>query len=146
MTTAVLIDVICYLALVGILIVMTRVKPCSKVQLKIQGQVLSGTFLFCKVGLSSRVGLLNTPALHRGDGILLAGAKSVHTVGMHYPIDLVFLDESGRILKTQAQVNPGERRCPGPKGTRSILELGAGTLAQSFAGLPDYAVVEVIHG
>ena len=73
------------------------------------------------------MGLLNTPHLSNGDGLYLAGAKSIHTVGMHVSIDVLFMDDAGRILQAAENIMPGEKRVKGPRGTRSTLELAAGT-------------------
>ena len=74
-------------------------------------------------------GLLFRPALQAGEGLLLWNVRSIHTIGMRYPIDVVFLDESLKITGCEAQV--GSRRVLfGGKGARHALELRAGTLQQ----------------
>jgi hypothetical protein len=138
-------DLFCYLGLLIILVVMTRVRGGEKVLLKVNDVTLPGTFIFLKPGLCSRVGLLNTPVLPAGSGILLGGAKSVHTRGMAYPIDLIFLDENNRILHKQSNVQPGQKKISGPQGTRSILELGSGSIDTFLSQTLAYSVVEVLR-
>lgn len=51
-----------------------------------------------------RVGLLKHAHLEMGHGLLIPGRSwlpfmAVHTIGMKFPIDLFFLDESHRVLE-----------------------------------------------
>jgi uncharacterized membrane protein (UPF0127 family) len=80
-------------------------------------------------------GLLGRPALHSHEGFLLRPCNLVHTLGMRYPIDLVFLDRGGRVLKVSDTVLPGKAR--GHFLANCVLELAAGTAARSgiVAGL-----------
>lgn len=46
--------------------------------------------------------------------LLLAPCRDVHTVGMRRPIDVAFVDASGRVVESQRGVPPFKRlRCPG---------------------------------
>ena len=57
-------------------------------------------------------GLLGTGC--DADPVLLTRCSSIHTVGMGYPIDLLFVGERGRVLKSCLGVTPGEvRSCAG---------------------------------
>lgn len=73
-------------------------------------------------------GLLGRLAL-AGDAeeaILLRPCAAVHTLGMRYALDVVFLDARGAVLKAYEQVRPGTIRfC---RGARETLELSAGGL------------------
>lgn len=140
-----LIDLSCYAVLLVLLIYMTRIVPSSKVCLTWNGQRLPGSILKSDVGLMNRVGLLNTPALASGDGLYLPGVKSIHTKGMHYPIDIIFLDDSKRIVGFERSVLSGAKKIKGPKGTSSTLELGAGSIDQFFQGIELHQRIEVAH-
>lgn len=39
--------------------------------------------------------------------VMLVGCRSIHTFGMAYPIDLVFVDDDGAVLKACLAVPPG---------------------------------------
>lgn len=138
-------ELICYIALLALLAYMTRISPGSKVTLKWNARLLPGHVLKCEPGLMNRVGLLNTPALAPGDGLYLPGVKSIHTRGMHYPIDLLFLDDSKRILAMHTAVAVGQRRIKGPKGTSATLELGNGTIDLFLQGIALHQYIEVIY-
>ena len=73
-------------------------------------------------------GLLGTPALAAGEGLLIEPCRGVHMFGMKYPIDVAFLDRAGRVVGICHRLQPGARS-PFVRAARSALELPAGTLA-----------------
>jgi uncharacterized protein len=73
-------------------------------------------------------GLLARPPLRYDQGLLLCPCNMVHTAGMRYPLDLVFLRHDGRVLHVAQQVPPNRLRLCWR--ARSTLELAAGTAAR----------------
>lgn len=73
------------------------------------------------------VGLLATARLDDPCGLWIRPCNSVHTLGMRYPIDVVFLDAQGRVTKLVPALKPW--RAAGCRGARSVLELRAGLAA-----------------
>ena len=69
-------------------------------------------------------GLLGTPAPAPGHALLLTPCASVHTAFMRYPIDVVFIDRRGRILKVVSALPPW--RATACLWARHTLELAAG--------------------
>jgi uncharacterized membrane protein (UPF0127 family) len=69
-------------------------------------------------------GLLGRRELPSGEGLLLRPASSVHTAFMRFPIDAVFLDRDGRVLKIARGLRPW-KTAMGRKA-RAVLELPAG--------------------
>jgi uncharacterized membrane protein (UPF0127 family) len=72
-------------------------------------------------------GLLGTPPLADGEGLLIEPCRGVHMFGMRYPIDVAFLDRTGRVVGICRSLAPGARS-PFVRAARSALELPAGTL------------------
>lgn len=73
-------------------------------------------------------GLLRRPPLASHQGLLLSPCNMVHTAGMGYPLDLVFLRHDGRVLRVLSHVRPNRvRQCWRAWYT---LELRAGTAAR----------------
>ncbi len=68
-------------------------------------------------------GLLGSSEVGTGRGLLIR-AKQVHTLGMRYAIDTVYLDASGRIIRVDT-LKPG-RVGPLVLPARWVLELDAG--------------------
>ena len=64
-----------------------------------------------------------------GDGLLIEPADSIHTFFMRMPIDLIFLDRNGRVMKRCPAVPPWRIRLA-PRGARLVLELPAGFIAR----------------
>jgi uncharacterized membrane protein (UPF0127 family) len=55
---------------------------------------------------SRREGLLTQQTWPRGSGLIIAPCQAVHTVGMRFPIDVVFVDKAGTIVKVRRDVRP----------------------------------------
>jgi uncharacterized membrane protein (UPF0127 family) len=71
-------------------------------------------------------GLLGRRSLGVGEGLWIVPCEAVHTFGMRFAIDLVFLDRRNIVRKVRSSVPPG--RLSGCLRARSVLELAAGTL------------------
>lgn len=61
-------------------------------------------------------------------GLWLVPCDAVHTMGMHFPVDLVFVDGGGRIRRIDAEVPPWRFRIC--LGAHSVIELAAGQAAR----------------
>jgi uncharacterized protein len=57
-------------------------------------------------------------------GLLLPGCRAVHTIGMRFAIDVVFLDAEGRALRVDPALPPG--RFVAEHRARAVLELPSG--------------------
>jgi uncharacterized membrane protein (UPF0127 family) len=76
-----------------------------------------------------RQGLLGRTRIGEGEGLVLAPCSSVHTAFMRFPIDLVFLDRGGRVLRVSAGVPPWRIRLHWR--AFAVVELAAGVLART---------------
>jgi hypothetical protein len=88
-------------------------------------------------------GLLGTTSLPRGHGLLIRPCRQVHSFFMRNPLDLVFLDWNDRVLRTVAGF-ARNRVSPFVRGARAVLELPAGTLADTQTGAGD--VLRFVRG
>ncbi len=73
-------------------------------------------------------GLLALPPLGEGEGLLIEPCASIHTFGMRYPLDLLFLSGNHQVLGWREHLAPWRVASFG--GARSTLELAAGALAR----------------
>ncbi|HET6381281.1 MAG TPA: DUF192 domain-containing protein [candidate division Zixibacteria bacterium] len=87
------------------------------------------------------LGLHLLPRLEPGQGLLLTGATTIDTTFMRYPIDLVFLDRSGRVTRVVPALPPW-RMVLRTAGGRDCLELPAGTAQASGTQPGDQLVIE----
>jgi uncharacterized membrane protein (UPF0127 family) len=76
-------------------------------------------------------GLLGRSSLAPEEGILLRPAGSVHTAFMRFPIDVVFVDRDGEVLRVAEALPPW--RTASARGAKAVVELAAG--AAAAAGL-----------
>ena len=71
--------------------------------------------------LSRLLGLAMLPRARAGPGLLIPRCRSVHTFGMRFPIDVLFLDERDHVIDLRRAVPPCRvLRCP---GAMAVLEL-----------------------
>jgi len=68
-----------------------------------------------------------------GEAILLRPCNAVHTCFMRFPIDILFLDPGGRVVRRLDAVAP-RKYVPPVTGAAATLEFPAGALAPPPAG------------
>ena len=69
-------------------------------------------------------GLSGLGSLGPGEGLEIPRCRSVHTVGMRFALDLVWLDGDGRVVRVDRDVAPLRlRSC---RGARAVVEVAAG--------------------
>lgn len=81
-------------------------------------------------------GLLGHPEPARGEGLLIEPCNGVHTVGMRYPIDVLFLRQDGVVLRCERALPPA-RFVPWVRWAHSVIELPAGTIDATGTAVGD---------
>jgi len=76
-------------------------------------------------------GWLGRRRLDSGEALWLTPCRAVHTLGMRMPIDVVFLDAWGAVVRIVPALVPGRAVCC--LHAASVLELAAGTMRQPGA-------------
>jgi uncharacterized protein len=74
-------------------------------------------------------------------GLLLSPARGIHTLGMRFPIDVVFLSRQMRVLGLVQRLKPW-RILLAPHGTGHVLQLAAGQIAATRLNIGTFLVVE----
>ncbi|MBI4788169.1 MAG: DUF192 domain-containing protein [Chloroflexi bacterium] len=87
-------------------------------------------------------GLLGHRPLQAGEGLLLRGEKAIHTIGMGFPIDVLFLDRAGRIVQLYHSMVP-LRVSPYVFRAADVLELPSGILEKTGTVLGDH--IEIVN-
>lgn len=72
-------------------------------------------------------GLMFVQDLPQGEGILIDPCSSIHTFFMRIPIDVLYVDRSGTVLRADQAMKPW-RIGPIFTGSRWVVELPAGTI------------------
>jgi uncharacterized membrane protein (UPF0127 family) len=76
-----------------------------------------------------RKGLLGREMLSRGEGLWIVPCEAVHTFGMQFPIDLVYLDRDKRVKKIRNNMPPW--RISACLSAHSVLELASGSVRRT---------------
>jgi uncharacterized protein len=76
-------------------------------------------------------GLLGRRGLAPGDALWIVPCEAVHTIGMQFSIDLVYLDRQHRIKKIRTNVPPW--RLSACLTAHSVIELAAGSIRATDA-------------
>jgi uncharacterized membrane protein (UPF0127 family) len=87
-------------------------------------------------------GLLGRDRLAEGGGLVIAPSQGVHTFGMRFPIDVVFVRRDGRVARCRSAVPP--RRLALWLPAFAVLELPAGQAARAGLKVGDVLRASVV--
>ncbi len=82
-----------------------------------------------------RTGLLGRSRMEEGEGLWIVPCEAVHTFGMKFAIDVVFLSRAQRVLKIRENLPPW--RIAVCLRAYSVLELPAGTVRRTGTEVGD---------
>ena len=82
------------------------------------------------------VGLLRDKTLEYGDGLWIKPCNSIHSVGMRFVFDAIFLDKNLRVVHLVREMKPW-RISKIVFAAHSVLELPAGLISQTATELGD---------
>lgn len=86
--------------------------------------------------LQRMVGLLGRKSLGEGCGLFIVPSQAVHTFGMAFPIDVIFVDKKDRVVGVREAVAPSRMTRPFWKAL-GVLELPVGTIRASRTEVGD---------
>jgi uncharacterized protein len=90
--------------------------------------VLAGRVAVAVTFWDRLIGLIGRSRLDPDEALWISPCRSIHTLGMRFPIDAVFLNSGKTVVKTITGLRPF-RICLGGRKAVSIIELPAGILA-----------------
>ncbi len=93
------------------------------------GQVISDRAYLADRWWARLRGLLGRRGLKEGEALILSPCSSIHTLGMRFPIDVVFVDGNWVVLEL-AEAVPPWRIGPICLRARHAIELPSGTIAR----------------
>jgi uncharacterized protein len=99
-----------------------------------------GTMLADRAGIANtsqtrKTGLLKHDRLERGDGLWITPCEGVHTAGMKFPIDVLFLNKKRKVVKIRAAMP--RWRMALCLWAHSVLELPSGMAAETATAAGD---------
>ena len=106
-----------------------RTTDCGTLILQRAGvrQVVASRTEVARGVLNRAVGLLKYRTMPEGLALIFPGCHSVHTVGMRFPIDLIFVDRAWTVVYTEPEVKPGRLIFP-VRRAWGVVEAAAGTI------------------
>jgi uncharacterized protein len=107
---------------------------------KTRGTVVADRADIADTSAKRRTGLLKHTGLEPGEGLWITPCEGVHTIGMKFAIDVVFLNRHGKVLKIRP--NMGRWRMALCLLAHSVLELPAGRLAETQTERKDHLILE----
>ena len=105
-------------------------RPLSAALDETRRTVVAGRVRRADTFLTRLRGLLGTDGLAEDEALWITPCKGIHTIGMTFPIDAVFLDGDRRVVALREQVVPW-RATRFIKGASSVLELPAGSIRRT---------------
>ncbi|WP_282109890.1 DUF192 domain-containing protein [Shewanella algicola] len=91
--------------------------------------------IYANKTVSRLKGLLGQRSLTMQQGLLIAPCNSVHTFGMKFDIDVVFLDKNNKVVKIKTSVKPA--RMTSCFGSKKVLELASGSAEYNNISIGD---------
>jgi uncharacterized membrane protein (UPF0127 family) len=82
------------------------------------------------------IGLLGRSGLAHGEGIWLQPCGAIHTLGMRFSLDVVFLDRDDRVVQIARNIAPNRLVLRCAKAT-SVIEFAGGFLDESTMTIHD---------
>lgn len=91
------------------------------------GQIIADRVRYADTWWLRFAGLIPQREVSPDDGLWFRDCWAIHTLGMRARIDVIFLDEHSRVVKTHRGVAQ-HRPIVSHFGARNVVELGAGAL------------------
>ncbi|HXG34995.1 MAG TPA: DUF192 domain-containing protein [Bryobacteraceae bacterium] len=113
----------------------TTAMPKFRVRNRTRGTVLATAVEVAASSRQRRTGLLKYDSLEPGRGLWIVPSEGIHTFGMRFSIDVIFLDRRKKVVKLRPHMGPG--RISVCLWAHSVLELPAGAIAATGTRLGD---------
>ena len=114
----------------------------SKLRVRNQSKntVLADRADIANTSITRKVGLLEHARLEKGEGLWITPCEAVHTIGMKFPIDVLFLDKKRRVVKIRRDMP--RWRMSACLRAHSVLELPSGMAAETATVAGDQLELE----
>jgi uncharacterized membrane protein (UPF0127 family) len=111
----------------------------TRIEIEGSGEILADNARWARTSKERRKGLIGSPPLESGEGLIIDPAFQVHTFKMNFPIDVVFCDRDWNVRHVVRSLPP-RRVTRFVLGARFALELPAGSVPGNL-GRGDQVVV-----
>ena len=101
-----------------------------------RGATLASDVQLADTPRARRTGLLKREQLNPGQGLWIYPTQAIHTFGMRFPIDVIFVDRKLRVKRIYHRLAP-YRLTSLVWSAQSVLELPSGCLADTNTSVGD---------
>ena len=105
-----------------------------------RGTMIGDRIAVAETSLARMVGLLGKDTLAAGRGLWIRPSSGVHTFGMKFPIDVIGLDRSLKVVRIWERLLP-HRITSLSLCLRSVIELPPGRIAECGVALGDTVTI-----
>jgi uncharacterized membrane protein (UPF0127 family) len=106
-----------------------------------KGVVLANRALLADTFVGRLKGLLGRKNLPKGEGLIIEPCSGVHTIGMRFSIDVLFLDVENRVIGLRRGIRP-YRFTRLFRKARRVVELPVSTIDDSRTDVGDSISIE----
>ena len=100
----------------------------------------------CAFSILARMrGLLGRDGLARGRAMYIRPCTGIHTMGMKFPIDVIFLSRDLTVVKTKTDIHSG-RLVTGGSGAVGVIEMESGWFPWSELSVGDKVCLKTHQG
>jgi uncharacterized protein len=122
---------------------MVRDAPAVSVYNQSKETFLATRVVVADTGLSRLIGLLGRRSLEPNTGMWILPANAIHTFGMLFRFDVLFIDKAYRVVGLRERIPPFFMTWPNLRA-RSVLELPANTISSSRTAVGDQLRIEPV--
>lgn len=91
--------------------------------------------------MSRLVGLLKTPSLEQGQGLVITSCQQIHMFFMKYALDVIFIDKNNHVVGLVEHIKPGHVS-PFYWSASKAIEVPAGTIQLTQTALGDHITIQ----
>ena len=100
------------------------------------GATVASQVRFARSFIARLVGLLGRRGLGQGEALIFERCWSIHTIGMRFAIDAIFVDRAWSVVALLRAVGPG-RLIPPVRNAWAVVEVREGTVAECRLNIGD---------
>ncbi len=102
--------------------------------------LLANRIVFAESFLKRSRGLLGIKEFNLGQALILKPCGSIHTLFMHFPIDVLFVDKNNKVIKAISNLQPF-RLTPVYFNSALVIEIPVGTIQSSSTVKNDILII-----
>jgi len=122
---------------------LTGASPDAAIVNQRTGRVIASAVELALTSETRRKGLLGRDSLDPSVAMIIAPCSAVHTFFMRFPIDVVFIDRQGRVLKISPDVQPW--RMSAAFKAHAVVELNGGSARRGDVQIGDQLALQVVR-